>query len=65
MGQLEIISTLCEVTTQLSDLVRQMEIELEQAQIAESAMLDIKSQREECQKKLDIVEYRLRRYQNG
>lgn len=65
MGKLEIISILCDVTTQLSDLVERMTLEMEQAQIAESVMADFNSQKEECQRLLDTAEYKLRRCQHG
>ena len=65
MGKLEIISILCDVTTQLADLVERMTLEMEQAQIAESVMQDFNNQKEECQRQMDIAEYKLRRCQHG
>lgn len=61
MGNLEIVSMLCEVTTQLTDLVNRMYQEMEQEKIAEEVLGDFRAQKEECEKLLDIAEYKMRR----
>lgn len=61
MGQLEIIDILCDVTSKMSDLILDMTIQLEQANIAEEVMTDLKQRQKECSDQLDIAEYKLRR----
>lgn len=61
MGQLEIIDILCDVTSKMSDLILDMTIQLEQANIAEDVMTDLKQRQKECSDQLDIAEYKLRR----
>lgn len=61
MGQLEIIDILCDVTSKMSDLILDMNIQLEQANIAEEVMTDLKQRQKECSDQLDIAEYKLRR----
>ena len=60
MGQLEIIDILCDVTSKMSDLILDMTIQLEQANIAEEVMTDLKQRQKECSDQLDIAEYKLR-----
>ena len=61
MGQLEIIDILCDVTSKMSDLILDMTIQLEQANIAEEVMTDLKQRQKECSDRLDIAEYKMRR----
>lgn len=61
MGQLEIIDILCDVTSKMSDLILDMNIQLEQENIAEEVMTDLKQRQKECSDQLDIAEYKLRR----
>ena len=61
MGQLEIIDILCDVTSKMSDLILDMTIQLEQANIAEEVMNDLKQRQKECSDQLDIAEYKMRR----
>ena len=61
MGQFEVIDILCDVTSKMSDLILDMSIELEQANIAEEVMTDLKQRQKECSNQLDIAEYKLRR----
>ena len=61
MGQLEIIDILCDVTSKMSDLILDMTIQLEQANIAEDVMTDLKQRQKECSDQLDIAEYKMRR----
>lgn len=61
MGQLEIIDILCDVTSKMSDLILDMTIQLEQANIAEEVMTDLKQRQKECSDQLDIAEYKMRR----
>ena len=61
MGQLEIIDIICDVTSKMSDLILDMTIQLEQANIAEEVMTDLKQRQKECSDQLDIAEYKMRR----
>ena len=61
MGQLEIIDILCDVTSKMSDLILDMTIQLEQANIAEEVMTDLKQRQKQCSDHLDIAEYKMRR----
>ena len=61
MWQLEIIDILCDVTSKMSDLILDMTIQLEQANIAEEVMTDLKQRQKECSDQLDIAEYKMRR----
>lgn len=61
MGQLEIIDILCDVTSKISDLILDMTIQLEQENIAEEVMTDLKQRQKECSDQLDIAEYKMRR----
>lgn len=61
MGQLEVIDILCDVTSKMSDLILDMTIQLEQANIAEEVMIDLKQRQKECSDQLDIAEYKMRR----
>lgn len=61
MGQLEIIDILSDVTSKMSDLILDMTIQLEQANIAEEVMTDLKQRQKECSDQLDIAEYKMRR----
>lgn len=61
MGWLEIIDTLCGVTTELADLVNRMAVELAQADIAEEVKRELLAAKERAEEKLNIIEYDIRR----
>lgn len=61
MGNLEIIDTLCRVTSDLADLVNQMTVELEQANVAQEVMEELNERKRKCDEALDVAEYRIRR----
>lgn len=61
MGQLEIISVLCEITQSLSELVNEMSTQLEQADISEEVRVGLVKKKEECEEKLNSAEYKMRR----
>lgn len=61
MGWLEIIDTLCGVTTELADLTNRMAVELAQADIAEEVKRELLAAKERADEKLDKIEYDLRR----
>lgn len=61
MANLEIIDMLCEINTRLSDLVRRMATEMEQANIADEVQENIRKEKAECEELMDLAEYKLRR----
>lgn len=61
MGWLEIIDTLCSVTTELADLVERMAVELAQADIAEEVRQELTEAQRRANEKLNKIEYSIRR----
>lgn len=61
MGNLEIIDTLCRVTSDMADLVNRMTVELEQANVAQEVMEELEERKKKCDEKLDIIKYNTRR----
>lgn len=61
MGQLEIISILCNVTAEMSELIYDMSMQLEQSHIEDEIMTEFKNRKKECNNALSIAEYKLRR----
>lgn len=57
----DVIDMMCEVTTMLSDIVREQAYILEQADISEELKEDMRAMRDNADAKLDNIEYRLRR----
>ena len=57
----DVIDMMCEVTTMLSDIVREQAYILEQADIPEELKEDMRAMRDNADAKLDNIEYRLRR----
>lgn len=60
MGEYEIIDLLCAVTTDLSAIVKKQAEIIAQYDIAEAVAAELKDVREDADKKLDIIEYKLR-----
>lgn len=60
MGEYEIIDLLCAVTTDLSDIVRKQAEIIAQCNIADEVEKELKAMRENADRQLDIIEYRLR-----
>lgn len=57
----DVIDMMYEVTTMLSDIVREQAYILEQADISEELKEDMRAMRDNADAKLDNIEYRLRR----
>jgi hypothetical protein len=57
----DVIDMMYEVTTMLSDIVREQAYILEQADIPEELKEDMRAMRDNADAKLDNIEYRLRR----
>lgn len=57
----DVIDMMCEVTTMLSDIVREQAYILEQADISEELKEDMRAMRDNADANLDNIEYKLRR----
>lgn len=57
----DVIDMMCEVTTMLSDIVREQAYILEQADIPEELKEDMRAMRDNADANLDKIEYKLRR----
>lgn len=57
----DVIDMMCEVTTMLSDIVREQAYILEQADISEELKEDMRAMRDNADANLDKIEYKLRR----
>lgn len=61
MSTLEIISRLCDVTTNLSEIVRKQQTIIEHSKIEESVKEELRQQVKETERELDVIEYHSRR----
>lgn len=61
MGHLEIIDILCDVTSKMSALICDMYTQLEQANVEKEVLTELQSRQKECNKAMDVAEYKLRR----
>lgn len=57
----DVIDMMCEVTTMLSDIVREQAYILEQADIPDELKEGLRAMRDDADAKLDNIEYKLRR----
>jgi hypothetical protein len=62
MGQYEIIDRLCEVTTLLSEIVRKQAEAIAQSDISVEVKNDLEKMRTDADERLDVIEYRLRKF---
>lgn len=60
-GAFELIDKLCEVTTQLADLVRKQAAIIMQSDIPEETKKELETERKPIEDKLDLLEYKMRR----
>ena len=58
---LSVIDALCEVTEQMSQVIRQQAEVIEQEKIANAAVDDLARKREDIDRKMDSIEFNLRR----
>ncbi len=62
MTTLEIISRLCDVTNNLSEIVKKQQTIIEQSKIVEEVKADLRQQIKETERELDVIEYHSRRF---
>lgn len=62
MSPLEIISRLCDVTENLSAIVKKQQTIIEQSKIEETVKAEIRQEVEETDREMDVLEYHMRRY---
>lgn len=62
MSPLEIISRLCEVTNDLSDIVKKQQEMIERSKIEEEVKEELRAMIKATDKELDVIEYHTRRF---
>ena len=62
MSPLEIISRLCDVTENLSAIVKKQQTIIEQSKIEEAVRAELRREVEETDREMDVLEYHMRRY---
>ena len=62
MTPLEIISRLCEITEELSGIVKKQQEMIERSKVEEGVKEELRNMVNEADGKLDVLEYRMRRY---
>lgn len=60
-GLLEIIDMMCTVTEQMSQIIKEQAIMIERAKVEQSVCEDFRKRREDIDRQLDRIEYKLRR----
>ena len=61
MTTLEIISRLCGITTDLSEIVRKQQETIERSKVEEAVKEELRQMVDGAERKLDVMEYHLRR----
>lgn len=61
MSPLEIISRLCDVTTNLSEIVQKQQTIIERSKIEESVKEELRQQVKKVDDEMDVIEYNSRR----
>ena len=62
MTPLEIISRLCEITEELSGIVKKQQETIERSKVEEEVKEELRNMVNEADGKLDVLEYHMRRY---
>ena len=62
MSPLEIISRLCDVTENLSAIVKKQQTIIEQSKIEEAVRAELRQEVEETDREMDVLEYHMRKY---
>lgn len=62
MSPLEIISRLCDVTENLSAIVKKQQTIIEQSKIEEAVRAELRQEVEETDREIDVLEYHMRKY---
>lgn len=61
MTTLEIISRLCSITTELSEIVRKQQEIIERSKVEEAVKEELRQMVDGAERELDVMEYHLRR----
>ena len=61
MTTLEIISRLCGITTELSEIVRKQQETIERSKVEEAVKAELRQMVDGAERELDVMEYHLRR----
>lgn len=61
MTKLEIISRLCGITTELSEIVRKQQETIERSKVEEAVKEELRQMVDGAERELDVTEYHLRR----
>lgn len=61
MTTLEIISRLCGITTELSEIVRKQQETIEHSKVEEAVKEELRQMVDGAERELDVMEYHLRR----
>lgn len=62
MTTLEIISRLCDITTELSEIVRKQQETIEHSKVEEAVKKELRQMVDRAERELDVMEYHLRRH---
>lgn len=62
MSPLEIISRLCDVTNELSNIVKKQQEIIEHSKVEEVVKEELRQQVKGAEKRLDVIEYHSRRF---
>lgn len=62
MSPLEIISRLCDVTNNLSEIVKEQQTIIERSKVEEAVKCELRRKIDGVDRELDVIEYHSRRY---
>lgn len=62
MTPLEIISRLCEITEELSGIVKKQQEMIERSKVEEGVRVELRQEVEETDREMDVLEYHMRKY---
>lgn len=62
MTPLEIISRLCEITEELSGIVKKQQEMIERSKVEEAVRVELRQEVEETDREMDVLEYHMRKY---
>lgn len=62
MSPLEIISRLCDVTNNLSEIVKEQQTIIERSKVEEAVKRELRGKIGDVDEELDVIEYHSRRY---
>ena len=62
MTPLEIISRMCEITEELSGIVKKQQEMIERSKVEEAVRVELRQEVEETDREMDVLEYHMRKY---